>query len=250
MLTGMTDYFIEFYKRLDRQGPGDDKYTEMAFRLLDELPHNPRILDVGCGSGKQTLALARMAPCQITAVDVYDCFLDILNESVSRENLKGSITTMNASMFELPFEDEQFDLIWSEGSIYIMGFEKGLIQWKRFLKPGGYQVASEMTWLRKDIPKEIFDFWKSAYAEIDTLTEKLNVIEKCGYQPLAHFTLPHYGWQQNYYDLMEVQKQNYLKLYGHVEEARQVVESELELEMNLYKKYKDYYGYVFYIMQK
>ncbi len=246
----MTDYFIEFYKRLDRQGPGDDKYTEMAFHLLENLPPNPRILDVGCGSGKQTMALARIAPCHITAVDVYDCFLEKLKESSSHESLKGTITTMNASMFELPFEDEQFDLIWSEGSIYIMGFEKGLSQWKRFLKPGGCQVASEMTWLRKDIPAEIFDFWSSAYPEIGNLTEKLHVIEKCGYQSLAHFTLPQYGWQQNYYDLMEAQKQDYLKLYGHVQEARQVVESELELEMNLYKKYKDYYGYVFFVMQK
>ncbi len=83
----MTDYFIEFYKRLDRQGPGDDKYTEMAFRLLENLPPNPRILDVGCGSGSQTLALARLAPCEITAVDVYGGFLNKLNENARKETL-------------------------------------------------------------------------------------------------------------------------------------------------------------------
>ncbi len=58
------------------------------------------------------------------------------------------------------------------------------------------------------------------------------------------------GKQKNYYDLMEAQKQHYLNQYGHVEEARQVVESEMELEMSLYQKYKDYYSYVFYVMQK
>jgi ubiquinone/menaquinone biosynthesis C-methylase UbiE len=245
----MFDYFIEFYKRLDRQGPGDDKYTEMAFRLLENLPPNPRILDVGCGSGSQTLALARLAPGEITAVDVYDCFLNKLNENVQKETLKGIITTLNASMFQLPFEEGNFDIIWSEGSIYIMGFEKGLKEWKRFLKPGGYLVASEITWLRKDIPAEILDFWNAAYPEIGTVTQKLSVIEKCGYRPLAHLTLPQYCWQQNYYDLMEVQKQDYLTQYGHVVEARQVVESEMELEMSLYQGYKDYYSYVFYVMQ-
>lgn len=245
----MTEYFIEFYKRLDRQGPGDDKYTEMAYALLENLPSNPRILDVGCGSGSQTLALARMAPCEITAVDVYDCLLNKLNENAGKENLQGTITTLNASMFELPFNAEQFDLIWSEGSIYIMGFEKGLGEWKRFLKPGGYMVASEITWLRKDIPAEILDFWNTAYPEIGTTTEKLSVIEKCGYQPLAHLTLPQYGWQKNYYDLMEAQKQDYLIKYGHIAEARQVVELEMELEMSLYKKYNYFYSYVFYVMQ-
>ncbi|TVQ85917.1 MAG: class I SAM-dependent methyltransferase [Bacteroidetes bacterium] len=245
----MFDYFIEFYKRLDRQGPGDDKYTEMAFRLLENLPPNPRILDVGCGSGSQTLALARMAPCEITAVDVYDCLLNKLNENAQKETLKGTINTLNASMFELPFEAAQFDLIWSEGSIYIMGFEKGLKEWKRFLKPGGYLVASEITWLRKDIPAEILDFWNAAYPEIGYVSKKLSVIEKCGYRPLAFLTLPESGWQQNYYDLMETQKQHYLNQYGHVEEARQVVESEMELEMSLYQKYKDFYSYVFYVMQ-
>jgi ubiquinone/menaquinone biosynthesis C-methylase UbiE len=245
----MFDYFIEFYKRLDRQGPGDDKFTEMAFRLLENLPPNPRILDVGCGSGSQTLALARTARCEITAVDVYDCLLEKLKENASRETLKGSITTLNASMFELPFEDEQFDLIWSEGSIYIMGFEKGLKEWKRFLKPGGCVVASEITWLRKDVPEEIMDFWNAAYPEIGNVTEKLSVIEKCGYRSLAHLTLPQYGWQKNYYDLMEAQKQDYLNQYGHIAEARQVVESEMELEMSLYQKYKDFYSYVFYVMQ-
>lgn len=245
----MTDYFIEFYKRLDRQGPGDDKYTEMAFRLLEKLPPNPRILDVGCGTGSQTLALARLAPCQITAVDVYDCLLNKLKEKASKENLKGAIATLNGSMFGLPFAEQQFDLIWSEGSIYIMGFEKGLREWKRFLKPGAYLVASEITWLRKDIPEEILDFWNAAYPEIGTVAQKLSVVEKCGYQPLAHLTLPQYGWQKNYYDLMEAQKQDYLNMYGHVEEARQVVASEMELEMSLYRKYKDYYSYVFYVMQ-
>lgn len=246
----MTDYFIEFYKRLDRQGPGDDKYTELAFRLLEQLPPNPRILDVGCGSGRQTLALARIAPCEITAVDVYDCLLEKLRGNASRETLKGSITTLNASMCNLPFEDGQFDLIWSEGSIYIMGFKKGLKEWRRFLKPGGYLVVSEITWLQSDVPDEILEFWNASYPEISTVTEKLKVIEKCGYRPLAHLTLPQHGWQKNYYDLMEAQKDDYLVKYGHIEEARQVVENELELEMNLYRKYKDYYSYVFYVMQK
>ncbi len=246
----MTDYFTEFFKTLDRQGPGDDKYTELAFRLLEHLPENTRILDVGCGTGRQTQTLARITTCNITAVDVYDSFLNKLNEQAKKESLNGSIVTHNASMFELPFDDHFFDVIWSEGSIYIMGFERGLKEWKRLLKPGGYLVASEITWLQQDIPEEIRDYWITEYPEIGTVTEKLAVIEKCGYRPLATLTLPEYGWQQNYYDLMKAQKQVFLNLYDNAAEARRIVENELETEMNLYQTYKEFYSYVFYIMRK
>ncbi|TVQ06466.1 MAG: class I SAM-dependent methyltransferase [Balneolaceae bacterium] len=115
----MTEYFIECYKRLDRQGPGDEKYTEIAFSLLENPSPNPRILDVGCGSGSQTLALAHIAPCEITAVDVYDCLLNKLNENAQKETLKGTVATLSASMVELQFEAAQFHLIWSKGYIYI-----------------------------------------------------------------------------------------------------------------------------------
>ncbi len=246
----MTDYFLEFYKGLDRQGPGDDKYTELAFRLLEELPSSPRILDIGCGTGKQSLVLAALTPCEITATDIYDCLLEKLKENARNQKLKGTIKTLNASMFDLPFEDEEFDVIWSEGAIYIMGFEKGLQEWKRFLKPGGYLAVSEISWIRKEIPDEIFSFWTTAYPEMNFVTDKIKAIENCGYRPIAHLTLPEYGWLENYYCQMESLRENFLGRFGHIEEARMIVENELDMEMNLYRKFKPYYSYVYYIMQK
>lgn len=244
------DYFIEFYRNVDRQGPGDDKYTEMAFRNLDGLPCIPKILDIGCGSGKQSIALAKLMECEITAVDYYDCFLEELTENSKKEKLAGSIKPQQASMFDLPFADNQFDLIWSEGAIYIMGFEKGLTAWKRFLKPRAYMVVSEITWLRKDIPTEIFNFWTAAYPEIGTISQKVAIIENTGYKPLGHLVLPEYGWLENYYLPLEQKKEKFLQQYGNITEARQVVENEFETELNLYRKYKDYYSYVYYIMRK
>lgn len=50
----------------------------------------------------------------------------------------------------MDFVPESFDLIWAEGYIYIIGFKKGLQDWKKFLKPGGYLICSEISWF-KDI---------------------------------------------------------------------------------------------------
>jgi ubiquinone/menaquinone biosynthesis C-methylase UbiE len=244
------DYLIEFYKHTDRQGPGDVKYTEMAFNLLDVLPPKPKILDIGCGSGKQTITLAKLLDCEITAIDYCDCFLEELAETVKKERLEKSIKLQNASMFNLPFVDQQFDIIWSEGAIYIMGFEKGLKEWKRFIKPQGYMVVTEISWLRKDIPEEIFDFWKTAYPDIGSISQKIETIENNGYKSLGHLILPEYGWLENYYLPLKQKKEQFFQQYGNIELARQFVENEFETELKLYRKYKDYYSYVFYIMKK
>ena len=46
-------------RALPQQGPGSDASTLRALRMLGELPDAPRVLDLGCGPGRQTLALAR-----------------------------------------------------------------------------------------------------------------------------------------------------------------------------------------------
>ena len=244
------DYFIEYYRNINRKGPGDDHYTEMAFRLLEGLPPNPKILDIGCGSGLQSIALAKMIDCEITAVDYYDYFLDELAENIKKEKLWDRIKPVKASMFELPFEDHEFDVIWAEGAIYIIGFENGLREWKRLLKPNGYLVATDISWIRNDVPKAAHDFWTAAYPDVSNISKKIAIIEHQGYQSLAHLTLPEYGWMENYYLPLEARKASFLETYGHVPEAVQVVKEEFDTEFEIYKKYKEFFSYVYYIIRK
>lgn len=247
------NYFLEFYRNTPRQGPGDDLYTRRAFEMLENLPDRLKVLDVGCGTGKQTLQLADLIEGEITAVDCYDFFLDVLRETVMREGLEDKIKPLNASMFELPFADEAFDLIWSEGAIYILGFERGLREWKRCLKPGGYLVVSELSWLRRDIPREVFDFWtkneEEGYPGIDFIPNKIAAVENSGYRSVGHFILPESAWLENYYRPLEEQREAYLKRCKMHADACRVAEG-FDRELENYKKYKDFYGYVFYLAQK
>ena len=57
-------------------------------------------------------------------------------------------------------------LIWSEGAIYNIGFERGLKEWRRFLKEGAYLAVSEASWFTEKRPAEIETFWQDAYPEI------------------------------------------------------------------------------------
>lgn len=61
---------------LARAAPGDDEATREALRRLGPLPADPRVLDLGCGPGRSTLALAAALPtARIEAVDLHAAFL-------------------------------------------------------------------------------------------------------------------------------------------------------------------------------
>ncbi|MDD4255706.1 MAG: class I SAM-dependent methyltransferase, partial [Methanofollis sp.] len=152
------------FETLPRQGPGNDECTARAFRMIPDLPENPEVLDIGCGAGMQTLALARLCPdARITAVDVHPPVLADLERRAREAGVADRIRTVRASMDALPFEKNSFDLIWAEGSIFIIGFEKGLSYWREYLKDGGYMAVSDAVWFTADPSPEAKTFW----AEVD-----------------------------------------------------------------------------------
>ncbi len=142
-------FIFTIFEGLPRQGPGDDRCTKKAFERTG-VKADANILDIGCGSGMQTIALAGLCrECRITAVDIYQPFLDVLNERAAKRNLLSRINIVPASMDELPFEKETFDLIWAEGSIFIIGIGNGISQWKNYLKPGGKIAFTDVVWFSK-----------------------------------------------------------------------------------------------------
>src|SRR4029077_16654611 len=167
--------FRELTEGLPRQGPGSPEATLRSLGLTRELPDRPRILDVGCGSGAQTIELARATRGEISAVDTRRRFLDDLPEPARDAGVLPQITTVNASMFDMQFPAESFDLIWSEGAIYIAGLAAwlgawggvlyiavcaaGLGAWRRFLKPGGGLRFPELSGLVPNPPAETAQFW-------------------------------------------------------------------------------------------
>lgn len=240
----------DFHRDGKRQGPGSAEETRKALSLLDLPPDQPlKIADIGCGTGEQTLTLARELTGHITAVDLFPEFLDELEKRAHTAGLSEQITTSRQSMDQLNFPENTLDLIWSEGAIYIMGFEAGLQAWRPFLKPGGYLVASELTWITPERPREIQDHWDEAYPQVDTIANKINILESAGYQSTAHFILPAYCWTEHYYRPMEERFADFLERHRHSEAARNLVEGERE-EIAFYEKYGAYYGYVFYIAKK
>ena len=248
----MEDYqlLIDLHKRQKRQGPGGDAETERALSLaMIDRTTTLKIADVGCGTGASTLLLARLLNAQITAVDFLQDFLDVLEDRAKNMALSEKVTILCCSMDNLPFGDNEYDVIWSEGAIYNIGFERGVKDWNRYLKAGGLLVASEITWITSSRPSELQKYWDEEYPEIDLASSKIHVLEKNGYSPIGYFVLPEYCWLENYYRPMQNSFENFLNRNGSSEEAHEIVEGE-NREIELYEKYKAYYSYGVYVARK
>jgi len=241
-------FFYQVFESLPRQGPGCAGATKHVFSLLPPLPDDAKILDVGCGSGTQTRDLAGLTSGLITAVDNHQPFLDLLNARAREAGLQGRIRTVNASMDALPFEKGQFDLIWSEGAIFIVGFEQGLKLWKPFLKKGGYMVVSDADWFESNPPKELMDWWESeGYVPVpeDEMKER---VKRAGLRLIATYRLPEAGWWDNYLVPLLARIAEFRKTHGS-DPANTALLDSLEHEAEMYRKYKRYYGYTFFVMQ-
>ncbi|MEO1093325.1 MAG: class I SAM-dependent methyltransferase [Cyanobacteria bacterium J06638_28] len=240
--------FFELHSNLPREGPGNDAVTAQALSCIPGFPEPPRILDLGCGPGMQTLALARLTAGQITAVDLYHPYLDELQRRAVAAGLDKQITVTQADMADLPFAPASFDLIWAEGSAYALGFANALQNWRSLLKHPGYLAVSEVSWTRADLPAPVVDFWRTEYPAIQSIEANLAAIEAAGYQTLAHFILPPEAWWEHYYTPLEQRLEVLERQYHNIPEAQSVFDQH-RCEMETHRQYADYYGYVFYILQ-
>lgn len=243
------ELICEYYSNLERQGPGSPEITIKALSFIENLSKNSRIADIGCGSGGQTMVLGQHAPGKIRGLDLFPTFIDLFNSNAKKLNLQDSVKGIVGSMDNLPFKENELDLIWSEGAIYNIGFEKGLNDWRKYLQTGGYIAVSEVSWFTQERPAEIEEFWLDAYPEIDTIPVKMEQMQKAGYIPIASFVLPEKCWTESFYAPQVKVQETFLQQNKGNKAAEDFIANQRH-ETELYNNYKDYYGYVFYIGKK
>lgn len=253
------DFIYKFFDpSLPRLGAGDDLSTKKAldmllskaFKQTDKQGHvELRVLDIGCGNGAPTVHLARHIDGTILALDNHQPYLDELKRRAEAEGVSGKIQVYLKDMHDLGPDEGSFDLIWSEGAMFIVGFREGLGMWRSLLVPGGLMAVSELSWLRPDPLEECRQYFDNVYPAMVDIDANLSIIKKCGYEVVGYFTLPGSAWWESYYHPLEERLQSFRKEYATVPRLLDMSES-IRIEIEMYRKYSSYYGYVFYMMQR
>ena len=238
----------ELHGELSRGSPARLAFTRKAFQMLPDL-EDPRILDVGCGQGGPTLELARLSAGLVTGLDIDPSALDELARRAEEEGLADRIEAVRGSMFDMELAGERFDVIWSEGSMHILGFERALGEWRRFIRPGGFLVVHEMIWLRPDPPAEVVNCPELAYPGIRTVAEYVEQVPDHGYDLVGHFVLPEDFWLLDYFDPMMARLRELRKKYADDQAAQRTLDRE-QRAADLYREHSKWYGSVFLVMQK
>ncbi|WP_291862635.1 methyltransferase domain-containing protein [Accumulibacter sp.] len=240
-------YFFELFESLPRQGPGCEEATLEALHLLKHLPAHPTVLDIGCGNGLQTLTLARELKSTILAIDNHPPLLRHLDQAAREAGL--SVETQEMSMIDIPFAAEYFDLLWAEGSIFIIGLARGLQDFHKFLKPGGYLAFTEMCWFEADPPAEIRTYLDRVYPDIRSIETVCELAEARGYTVVDNFKLPASAWWDDFYTPMLAQMQMLKQKNAGISEA-EAVYAACEEEITMYRRHLASYGYGFFVLQK
>ena len=243
------EYIYELCEPLPRSGPGDNASTRRAWSAIPHSQKPPHILDIGCGQGMQTIELAKLSNGKIIAIDNHQGFLDILLHNAIKHGVESSITTRNVSMLDMDFKDESFDIIWSEGALYIMGFQNGLMRCHKLLKPDGYLAVTELVYTASTPPTDISQYLESEYPEIKTIEANVELVKQAGFRLVSNFTLSESAWLDNYYLPMEQVIPRLRQKYQGNKTAQAVFDS-FNREIDMYKQYSAFYGYEFFVMQK
>ena len=202
------------------------RYTRDAYALLPAIDH-PRILDIGCGSGAATIELARLSGSDVVGVDTDEAALVELRHRIEDAGLGERVKEVKASLFDIGFADESFDVLWEEGVLHLLDATKGMKACHSLLKTKGHFVMHEtIAW---------FEGIKAH-------------LPAGGFSIVKEYLLPKRCWWTDYYSPLEDRIRRLRAERGHNLSSAKLVQHEREIAM--VKAGPDRFDCGFFILQR
>ena len=204
-----------------------NKYTRKAFESIPKI-ENPNILDLGCGTGVPTLEIANLTNGNILAIDSDKECLDWLKQKIKILNYDERISVIHGSVFTVNIPENNYDIILAEGLFNIIGFEKGLLNFSKFLKANGYFMIHD---------------------EFQNREKKLHIIEEYQFKLVESFILDENIWWNEYYSCLEKKIMDFEKEIANDINSNKVFKRE-KSEIDMYKKNPLKFRSIYYVLKK
>jgi ubiquinone/menaquinone biosynthesis C-methylase UbiE len=156
------------------------RMTEFMF-ANSGITKDSRVLDLGCGNGNSSIWLAQKTGCEIVGIDLGKARIQNAKQKL-QEYPSLKCYFQEASITNLPFEDNDFTHVWSQAVLYhVHDLKKGLQEVYRVLKDQGVFIFDDLVQPRKDISEEakihVYDrlFFEGKYSHESYLNELQNL---------------------------------------------------------------------------
>ena len=112
---------------------------------LANIKPSDHILDVGCGLGGTARFLAEKYQCKVIGIDLTEEYISVGNRLSELVGLSDRVQLFQGSALDIPYEDETFDIIWTEHvQMNIADKKRFYTQLARVLKPGGHLLFHDV----------------------------------------------------------------------------------------------------------
>ena len=243
----LDDTIYAVFEPLPQGAPGNEAST---LRALDAVPGRDairQVLDLGAGRGRTTFALAQALPrAQITAVEIHAPFAGRVAERAHEASLADRVHALCGDMAKIDVATGSIDLIWAEGSIYVVGMEQAFARWRHWLRPGGCIAFSDAVRWTGDLSNEARAFWAAEYPDMVCEAAIRSRAEAAGYRVVADFRMPKEA-SDAYYVPLEARA---AELAGCADTNIQQVLAGLRRQIDIVRRFSDEAGYSFFVIQR
>jgi len=137
-------FWDDIYREATLDGRIYQDRKAIVLKLIEELhlPGAARVLEIGCGAGHTTFALASQGY-QITAVDSVPVMLEVTRKRLAGSDAAAKVSLVRADVRRLPMPDDSFDLAFAIGVLpWVDQHAAAAREIVRVVRPGGYVLLS------------------------------------------------------------------------------------------------------------
>ena len=241
------EFLYEVFGPLAQGAPGNDAAT---LRALDAVPGRDavrQVLDLGAGHGRTTFTLAdSLRDARITAVEIHAPFVRRITERARKAGVAHRVHAVCEDMEKIDVADGSIDLVWAEGSIYVVGMERALLTWRPWLRPGGCLAFSDFVRWADDLPEVAREFWAMEYPDMASEALIRSRAGGAGYRVVSSFRMSEEAHEAYYFPL----EARIAELADHADAGVQEILGGLRKEIDVVRRFLDEAGYMFFVLQR